>query len=290
MTTTLSTVCPSPSAFRVATARALHQLLDTPLVFEDPFALGCLGPGMAATLMQDPDKYNDVSARSLRAGIIVRSRFAEDRVLKAISLGCCQYVVIGAGLDTWSLRNAQSLPAVSVFELDQPAMQTWKQRMYTANGWASPAQLHWVSSDLREVNINDALRQGGVNLSEPVAVSILGVLVYLRPDAVEYTIQALRCLPIGSVVTLDYRLDKQYLSPIEQVMMQFTEHAMAAGGEPWYSSSRPEKMQALLERAGFDIEEDLDHQELNQRYLSRRRDGLQMAGGGFRYLSAIKVS
>lgn len=286
---TPSTPCPSPSAFRVATSRALHQLLDQHRVLEDPFALGCLGPETAAALMLDPDALNNVTARSLRAGIVVRSRFAEDRVLKAIVQGSRQYAVIGAGLDTWALRNAQSLPAIDVFELDQPAMQTWKQRMYADNGWATPARLHWVPTDLREVTIDDAFKQGGGDMSAPAVVSILGVFVYLDAPAVERTIRALRVLPIGSTIIMDYRLDEQCLPPIERTMMQFTANVMAAGGEPWQSSGTPDQMKALLAIAGFDVEEDLGPTELNDRYLARRRDGLQIAGGGFRYLSAIKA-
>lgn len=281
--------CPSPSALRVATARALHQLLEPQRVLEDPFALGSLGPTTAAALMLDPDAHNDVAARSLRAGIVVRSRFAEDRLLKAIALGCRQYAVVGAGLDTWALRAAQPLPAIPVWELDQPAMQAWKQRLYADNGWATPARLHWVPADLRETTVHEALRQGGVDLSAPIVVSMLGVLVYLDPAAVERTIEALRALPIGSVLTLDYRLDEQCLHPIERTMMQFTAQLMAAGGEPWHSSSTPEQMKELLALAGFEVEEDLGPAELNARYLARRRDGLKIAGGGFRYLSAVKV-
>ncbi|MFY2105513.1 SIR2 family protein [Achromobacter ruhlandii] len=106
---------------------------------------------------------------------------------------------------------------------------------------------------------------------------------------VERTIHALRTLPIGSTLIMDYRLDEQCLPPIERTMMQFTAHVMAAGGEPWQSSGTPEQMKALLAIAGFDVEEDLGPAELNHRYLARRRDGLQIAGGGFRYLSAIKA-
>lgn len=288
MTPTLNT-CPSPSAFRVATARALHQLLDQQRVLEDPFALGCLGPETAAALMLDPDAHNDVTARSLRAGIVARSRFAEDRLLRAIATGCRQYAVVGAGLDTWALRTASTLPTVDVFELDQTAMQTWKQRRYADNGWTPPARLHWVCADLREFTVVDALLQGGANLAASTVVSILGVLVYLDHAAVERTIQTLRALPSGSTLVLDYRLDEQCLPPMERTMMQFTAQVMAAGGESWQSSSTPERMKALLATAGFEVEEDLGPAELNARYFVRRRDGLQIAGGGFRYLSASKA-
>lgn len=102
-------------------------------------------------------------------------------------------------------------------------------------------------------------------------------------------LSALDTLPVGSALILDYRLDEQHLHPVEQAMMQFTAQARAAGGEPWQSSSTPDRMKDLLADAGFDVEEDLGTTELNARYFARRRDGLQIAGGGFRYLSAHKV-
>lgn len=289
MSSSISTTCPSPSAFRVATARALHQLLDQPRVLDDPFAMATLGPETAAALLLDPDAHNDVSARSLRAGIVARSRFAEDRLLRAIAAGCRQYALVGAGLDTWALRAAHTLPAVKVFELDQPAMQAWKQARHADNRWAAPTSLHWVPADLRETSAADALARAGADLNAPVALSILGVWVYLEPAVVAREAMALSALPVGSSLVLDYRLDEACLNPIERTMMQFTAHTMAAGGEPWRSSSTPEQMRQLLASAGFEVEEDLGPAELNARYFAKRRDGLQIAGGGFRYLSAVKV-
>ena len=289
MSSPISTTCPSPSAFRVATARALHQLLDQPSVLDDPFAMATLGPETAAALLLDPDAHNDVSARSLRAGIVARSRFAEDRLLRAIAVGCRQYAIVGAGLDTWALRAAHTLPAVKVFELDQPAMQAWKQQRHAENRWATPASLHWVPADLRDTSAVDALACAGADLNSPVALSILGVWVYLEHAVVAREAMALSALPAGSSLVLDYRLDEACLNPIERTMMQFTAHMMAAGGEPWRSSSTPEQMRQLLASAGFEVEEDLGPAELNARCFAKRRDGLQIAGGGFRYLSAVKV-
>ena len=280
--------CPSPSALRVAASRALHQLLDTQRVFDDPFAIGILGAATAAQLMLDPDAHNDVTARSMRAGMVARSRFAEDRVLRAIAAGVQQYVIVGAGLDTWALRHAQTLPSVEVFELDQPAMQQWKQQMLLANGWRLHPRLHWVPVDLREQAALQDPQRLGWSRSSPSVISMLGVLVYLHQQEVAHSLQRLRALPAGSVLVLDYRLEDQCLPPLERSMMQFTGQMMAAGGEPWLSAHTPDGMRQLLAEAGFTVEEDLGPQELNTCYFARRRDGLQIAGGGFRYLSAIK--
>lgn len=279
--------CPSPSALRVATARAAHQIMDDRRVLDDPYAVASLGPAAAAALMLDPHAHNDVPSRSLRAGIIARSRLAEDRVLRAVAAGCRQVAVVGAGLDTWALRARSTLPSVDVFELDQPAMQAWKQCVHADNGWSSQ-RLHWVAADLRTTRIAQALGSAGADLSAPFAVSILGVLVYLPPEAVDQELAALEALAAGSTLVLDYRLADELLPPMERAMMQFTARLMAAGGEPWLSSGSPEGMRDLLARAGFEVEEDLGPGELNARYFHRRPDGLQIAGGGFRHLTAIK--
>ena len=282
------TGCPSPSAMRVATSRAAHQILESDLVFKDPFAIASLGSANAASLMREPMVQNDVPSRSMRAGIVARSRFAEDYLLKAIANGTVQYGVVGAGLDTWALRSASTLPAVTTFELDQPSMQKWKTDLYTDNGWAQPASLRYVATELREMTSVDGLLAGGADLAKPVSLSVLGVLVYLCNDVVEREIAALQQLAPGSTVTLDYRLDEAQLHPVERVMMQFTASMMAAGGEPWQSSCTPERMRELLSFAGFEVDEDLGPTELNARYFAGRRDGFQIAGGGFRYLSAVK--
>lgn len=281
------TDCPSPSALRVATARAAHQILESGQVFDDPFAVASLGSTGAAALMREPLVHNDVASRSMRAGIIARARFSEDRLLSAIAQGSKQYAVVGAGLDTWALRTASTLPAVTVFELDQPSMQEWKARLYAENRWR-PENLRWLATDLREVSTVDRLIAGGVDLSSPIGLSVLGVLVYLDKQVVEREIAAWGQLAAGSTIAFDYRLDEEQLHPVERVMMQFTANMMAAGGEPWCSSCTRQCMVELLDGAGFDVEEDLGPAELNARYFSGRRDGLQIAGGGFRCVSAIK--
>lgn len=273
---------------RVAITRAAHQLLEDRLVFQDPFAIASLGSVNAASLMREPLAHNDVPARSMRAGIVARARLAEDRLLSAIAEGTEQYAIVGAGLDTWALRTESTLPAITTFELDQPAMQEWKARLYALNGWAPPARLRRVAADLREMTAVDSLARGGADLSKPISVSVQGVLVYLDSDLVEREIAAMRGLAAGSTLMLDYRLDEQQLHPVERVMMQFTAHMMAAGGEPWRSAGTPQRMAELLADAGFQVEEDLGPAELNARYFAGRRDGLQIAGGGFRYLTAIK--
>lgn len=278
--------CPSPSAYRVAISRATHQVLDEPRVFEDGFALKILGPGFESNF--DPFQHNGVADRSMRAGIVARARFAEDRLQKAIQAGTRQYALLGAGLDTWALRAAQFGSAVRVFEIDQVAMQSWKAAVFEANGWQKPVELEWIGLDLRSKTVPDALVSGGADLSSPMAIAILGVLVYLSEEKVENLLMSLSRLAPGSTLMFDYLVREEMLPPMDRVMMRATAEAMAAGGEPWLSSFGPDRLKTLLMDAGFEVEQDLGPNELNRIYFSRRRDGLQIAGGGFRYISAIK--
>jgi len=278
--------CPSPSAFRVALSRAIHQVLDEPRVFDDAFALPILGADTAARV--DAFHHNGVAARSMRAGIVARSRFAEERLQAAIESGTRQYALLGAGLDTWALRAARFGSAVRVFELDQATMQAWKAAALEANGWRKPAGLEWIGLDFRKGAVPDALAGRGADLTAPMAIAILGVLVYLGEEEVARMLSSFGRFVPGSTLVLDYRLREDLLPAMDGMMMRATAEAMAAGGEPWRSSSDPDRMRALLSDAGFDVEQDLGPADLNARYFDRRRDGLQIAGGGFRHLSAIK--
>lgn len=278
--------CPSPSAYRVALSRAIHQILDEPRVFNDGFAIKMLGPD--AEVGFDPFQHNGVADRSMRAGIVARARFAEDRLQESIQAGTRQHVLLGAGLDTWALRAAQFGSAVRIFEIDQAEMLDWKAALFKENGWQKPSELEWIGLDLRSKTVPDVLASRGANLSAPMAVAILGVLVYLSEEDVKHLLMSLSRLAPGSSLVFDYLMTEEMLPPMDRVMMRATAQAMAAGGEPWLSSFDPDRLKTLLAGIGFEVEQDLGPHELNRVYFNQRRDGLQIAGGGFRHLSAIK--
>ncbi len=239
-----------------------------------------LGSAEAAKLLRQPLLHNDVASRLLRAGILARARWAEDCLRNAVAGGCMQYAIVGAGLDTWALRMAAQLPAVRIFELDQPAMLTWKTRLYERNGWDLPSSLCQLGIDLREIGTVQGLKASGMDLDSPVSLSMLGLLVYLSDEAVEREIFALSRLATGLTIMLDSRVDEQQLSSMAQMM--------AAGGEPWHASITLQRMARLLGAVGFEVEEDLGPALLNACFFAGRCDGLQIAGSGFRYLSALK--
>src|SRR5579859_3273138 len=194
--TLLTTGTPSSTALLVATMRAAHRL------FDDPLALTILGPGAEAALRADPYRFNDQISRGLRASLIVRSRVAEDELARAVSAGVSQYVVLGAGLDTFAYRNP--FPELRVFEIDHPSTQAWKRECLARAGIAVPDGLTFASVDFEEGGtLADGLAAAGFDRAAPTCFSWLGVTMYLREEAVYDTLRWIASLPAGSSVTFD---------------------------------------------------------------------------------------
>ena len=181
---------------RAALHRAAHQLLDRPLVFADDVVLRLIGPELVATIT--PDWADQAAVRRLRATIALRSRYAEDRLADAVRRGVGQYLVLGAGLDSFAYRNP--FPALRIFEVDHPASQAAKRRLLADAGIALPPTLTFVPVDFERERLIDALVRGGVDTSAQVFVSWLGVTVYLTREAVLETLAAVATLPAGSAI------------------------------------------------------------------------------------------
>src|SRR5580700_6523867 len=151
----------SRTAQRVAIRRAAHQLLDEPKVLDDPLALRIIGTEAAAALRSDP-KEDHVFARAFRAFMAARSRYAEDELARAVEVGVTQYVILGAGLDTFAYRNPH--PGLRVFEIDHPATQTWKREQLQSAGIAVPVGLTFVPVDFEGQTLADGLGRAGLDL------------------------------------------------------------------------------------------------------------------------------
>lgn len=282
----LQTGAPSQSAQRVAIARAVHQLLDEPLVFDDPLALPILGPDTERLVRDDPFQFNDLGARSMRAAIVARSRLVEDELQRAVRAGVTQYVVLGAGLDTFSLRNPYRDAGLRTYEVDHPATQRSKQAMLRQASISVPESAIFVGVDFEKDALAEKLREAGFRADRPACLSWLGVTVYLEAAAVMQTLAFVAGLPKGSSIVFDYRVRSELLNPMEQMMERFSANMFTAMGEPWKSSFDPAELQRQLGAMGFTDIENLGPEELNARYFARRKDGLQTGGGGFRFVRA----
>ncbi|MEP7363443.1 MAG: class I SAM-dependent methyltransferase [Acidobacteriota bacterium] len=258
---------PSVTALRAATYRAQHQLLDRPLVFEDPLAVRIIAP---CGPMQTP------RMAAVRAFICVRSRFAEDALAVAIAQGCKQYVVLGAGLDTFAYRNSDE--SLRVFEVDHPATQTWKRGLLAEAGISIPQGVAHVPVDFATQVLAPQLREAGFDTTKPAFFSWLGVTPYLDEGAILETLAVVRQLHPGNGIVFDYMLPRANLSLRGSVAHWAISRYVASLGEPMKSGFSPEVMRGHLVKIGFSAVHEIDCPGLNARYFKGRGDGLRVAG------------
>jgi methyltransferase (TIGR00027 family) len=268
---------PSRTALRVALRRAAHQLHDEhPLVFEDPLAVPILGPDARAELARTPDSDRRPFSAALRAFMVCRARFAEDTLAAAVRQGAQQYLVLGAGLDTFAYRNPY--PSVKVFEVDHPATQAWKRDRLQAASIAIPPSAQLVAVDFERQSLRDELTSAGFDFNAPTVTAWLGVVPYLTLEAFRATTHLLGSFAPGSGVVFDYSQPREVLSPVEQLMHDSLAARVAQTGEPFRLFFTPESLSEELQQAGLQVVEDLDSSTINARYLAGRHDGLELRG------------
>jgi methyltransferase (TIGR00027 family) len=271
----MQTGTPSRTALRVATVRAAHGLLDDPVIFDDPLALRILGPEAEAALRADPNQHNDPMSRGLRAALVVRSRVAEEELARAARQGVRQYVVLGAGLDTFAYRNPYAERGLRVFEIDHPATQEWKRDCLGAAGIAVPDSLTFAPVDFEQGGtLAGALAAAGFDRAAPTCFSWLGVTIYLTEEAVFGTLGWIAGSAPGSSVTFDFREPLERLNPVERSITERVMAWAAEAGEPWIAAFGPEALRARLLELGFARAEALLPDALNRLYLPNRADGL----------------
>lgn len=291
---------PSRTALRVALRRAAHQLYDAPpLVLDDPIAVPMLGP-YAEELQRTPGRNPEHKPRphsiGLRAFLVARSRYAEDLLAQAVARGLTQYVLLGAGLDTFAHRNPY--PHLRVFEVDHPSTQLWKRDLLCASNLPSPARLAYAPVDFERQSLATQLRAAGFDPTAPSLFAWLGVVPYLTIEAFRATLAFIAAQPHGSGVIFDYSQPRAALSHNEQLARDSLASRVYRAGEPFHLFFTPAELAAELAafRAiekinsagliGFRNIEDLGVPEINARYFSARTDALKLHGTAARFLSA----
>jgi methyltransferase (TIGR00027 family) len=271
---------PSLTAWRVALSRAAHQIFDRPPVLEDPVALAIVGERGIAEIRGVALRYSLPPSRYLRAFLAARSRVAEEALDEAVRHGVRQYVVLGAGLDTFAYRNPYPASALRVFEVDHPATQAWKRDQLAAAGLALPESLSFVPVDFESETLAARLASAGFRAAEPAFFSWLGVTMYLTRAAVLATLRYVAGLRQGSGVVFDYVVPPATLSLVRRVVLRTVMRGVAAAGEPWKSFFEPRELAQELRSLGFRELEDLGRGELNARFFAGRADGLRVGGLG----------
>ncbi|MEA2237281.1 MAG: hypothetical protein QOC81_2005 [Thermoanaerobaculia bacterium] len=276
----------SRTADRVAERRAAHQVRDRPLVFEDPLALRIIRPEVARELRERPPaRESSPLAPYLRAFFAMRSRFAEDALRDAVALGVQQYVILGAGFDTFAYRNP--FPELRVFEVDHPATQATKRERLAGGEIAIPPTLTFVPIDFTITALDDALRGAGFNASSPAFFAWLGVVPYLERPAIDQTLSFIASLRTGTGVVFDYTVPPETLGWTSRVVFYAMAKRVASIGEPWKTFFDPPELLRDLHRLGFTNAEDYDGDALNRRFFDGRSDGLKVGAAGHMAMASV---
>ena len=273
----------SKTALGVAIRRAAHQLMDRPPVLDDPIAVWLVGSGYRGKMGRASHRVG----RDLRAFAAVRSRYVEDRLAEFVARGGSQYVVLGAGLDTFAYRNPY--PGLRVFEVDFPATQQDKRAMLAEAAITVPGSLTFVPLDLEHHTLAEDLAAAGFDADRPAFFGWLGVIPYLPLETFRATLCTIARLPADSGVGFDYALAPETLSTAGRTAFDALAGRVAAAGEPFQLFFTPEELERELRRAGFKRFEQLDYQQLNERYFRDRADGLKLSAVGLGMLATAWV-
>jgi methyltransferase (TIGR00027 family) len=263
--------------------RAAHQLYDAPpLVLDDPIAVPILGQEFLPEVHKTITKLEKPFSVGLRAFLVARSRYAEDLLSSAVAQGVTQYVLLGAGLDTFAYRNPY--PNLRVFEVDHPATQQWKRELLATSRIPIPGNLIFVPVDFEHQILATQLVDAGFNPQRPTFFAWLGVVPYLTLEAFRSTLSYIAACPPDSGLIFDYGQPRSALSRLEQLALDSLAARVKLAGEPFQLFFTPRDVAAELS-AFYNIE-DLGPPEINARYFDRRTDNLRLLGSAVRFVSA----
>ncbi len=271
----------SRTAEFVAALRAAHLLYDRPVLFEDPFAIHLTSPAWRMICGYRFPHWLVMKKilgelRPLHGQVLARSRFAEDQLETAISRGVRQYVLLGAGLDSFALRREDLLSSLKVYELDHPATQRMKQERLARLPTALPANLEFVPVDLEQEPVAQALARSSYVRASPAFFSWLGTTAYLTREAVLGTLRSIASYAApGSEVVFDYRLSEELLSASARRTRQRIGKFTARRGEPLQSTFDPRGLVEEVSGLGFAVVGHLSPQDQWARYFAQRNDGLR---------------
>jgi methyltransferase (TIGR00027 family) len=273
-----SPIAPESTAVRVALWRALHVLIDPPPhVLEDEIGLRLVAPD--AHWRQRPDMHPQAT-RGYRAQIVARACFVEDLVAEQAARGISQYVILGAGLDTFAQRRTEIASRLRVFEVDQPGPQEWKRRRLLELGFAVPEWLQLVPVDFESgESWWERLAAAGFDASRPAVIASTGVSMYLSRDAIAALLRHIARLTPGSTLAMTFLLPMELIEPEERAQLVRVQESARAAGTPFLSAFNPHAMLTAAREAGFETAQHVSTADLTERYFRNRADGLRPAIG-----------
>jgi methyltransferase (TIGR00027 family) len=268
------TAAPDSTAVRVALWRAMHVQVDPPPhVLEDEVGLRLAAPDDGWRRRPDMDPHGTTRSR---ASIVARARFIEDLVVERARRGVSQYVILGAGLDTFAQRRPEIASGLQIFEVDRPGPQAWKRQRLIELGFGIPAWLRLVPVDFEaSESWLEQLVAAGFHVSQAAVVASTGVAMYLTRDAIAATLRQIATLAPGSTLAMTFLLPLDLVEPEERPGLQAAERGARAAGTPFISFFAPSEMLALAREAGFREVQHVSAASLTERYFAGRTDGLR---------------
>lgn len=266
---------PDNTAVRTALWRALHTEADAkPHIIEDEIGLKLIAP--PEDWQQRPDmKFT----RRLRASIVARARFIEDLIVERSGQGIGQYVILGAGLDSFAQRRPEIASKLHIYEIDQPDTLAWKQQRLIELGYGVPAHLHFVPVDFETSSWWAELLKAGFEPDEPAVVACTGVTLYLTREAIVSTLRQFARLASGSTTAITLYLPVELLEGEDKMLMEISMKGASASGTPMISFFSPEEMLDLAREAGFEAAKLVSTKDMEQLYFTGRTDDLSPANG-----------
>jgi len=266
---------PDNTAVRTALWRALHMQMDAkPYVLEDKIGLKLIDP--PDDWQQRPDmKFT----KRLRASIVARARFIEDLIIEQSKHGISQYVILGAGLDTFAQRRPDIASKLQIYEIDQPDTLTWKQQRLIELGFGDPEYLHFVPVNFETSSWWEQLLKAGFNANKPAVVACTGVSLYLTKDAITSILNQIATLASGSKLAMTFYLPTELLDEEDKPMQEIAEKGARAAATPFVSFFAPNEILALAREAGFKEAKTISTKDMEQYYFTNRTDNLLPASG-----------
>jgi methyltransferase (TIGR00027 family) len=264
---------PSNTAIGAATLRAVHQLIDEePKILNDPIVLRLLDASTLDQIHLNSNKFRTPRMKALRSHIVLRSRYTEDRLAEAVDNGVQQYLMLGAGLDTFPYRQPHWARVLRIFEVDHSASQRSKRERLALAGIEVPSNVELIACDFETTSLSDCLRKSSFDFGKPAFLSWLGVTMYLSTDAIDAVFRFANSLPRSSEIVFTFA------SPASTVKENYRERliaAFAAGhGEPWLTRFEPNGLAHKLHGLGFSTVSFLSASEADTQYFRGRHDGL----------------
>ena len=257
---------PDPSSVGSALLRAMHVDSDPPPhIFVDELGLRLTAHERPVRL---PPGMSEETAGRLRTSIVLRARYIEDLVTEQVQIGIRQYVILGAGLDTFAQRRAEVAERLTVFEVDRPGPQAWKQQRLLELGYGIPTWLRLVPFDFESNRFwKDALVNSGFEPDRPAVVSSSGVSMYLTRGAITESLRQCATLVPGSVLVMSFGLSPDHTEPEDRPLQ--------GGPDATFTCFSPSEVLELAREAGFRDVQHVSMASLTERYLAGRSDHLQ---------------